>query len=69
VNMVGFLPGLKRVYELPSDHLSWRQYRSLQGMVGAPCDRHYRVNTQLIVGCFTNLNPDWKSWGRPLLPT
>jgi len=22
VNMVGFLPGLKRVYELPSDHLS-----------------------------------------------
>jgi len=30
----------------------------LQGMVGTHCDRHYQVNTQFIVGCFTNLNPN-----------
>ena len=30
----------------------------LQGMVGAQYDRHYEVNSQLKVVCFTNLNPD-----------
>ena len=59
----------QKVYELPSDYLTWRQYRGLQGMVRAQCDHHYRVNIQFIVACFTNLNPDYKSWGRLPLPT
>ena len=56
---VSFLPGLKKSMNYPLITLrEGSTYRGLQGIVGARCDRHYQVNTQFIVGCFTNLNPN-----------